>query len=151
MAELVCTVDKRLVIPPKMRGIFPNEDELVIEFTAGEPKEVPKYVADYFTKNYPHVYQDTGKPEPKKSVLEPEPKEEVPKEEFDPIEWLEINYTNIKEGLGDLTWQQIQKVASTMKLKTFGKNKERVIEMIAHDIKVKERQNEELGKHKDAY
>lgn len=153
MAELICKVDKRLVIPPKFKG-FPNEEELVIDFIAGEPKEVPKYVAEYWTKNYPHIYKDTGKPEPKKSVLVTEEKEEKEKE-FDPMEWLEINYTNAREGLVSLGsekggYQKIQKVASAMRLKPVGKSKKDLIDIIVHDIAVKEKQQEELDKHKEA-
>jgi hypothetical protein len=53
---MVSKVDKTLVIPPKMKNIFPNEKEMVIKFTAGVPVEVPTYVLNYYTKNRPQVF-----------------------------------------------------------------------------------------------
>ena len=145
---MVSKIDIRLDIPPKMRGIFPNEERLLIDLKAGEPTEVPKYVLDYYTKNRPHVYHDV-----KKTEIEAEPEDKPTiKPKFDPLEFRESYYSQIEEGLQTVSdWRDLQNIAKTLGLKGAHKQtKERVIERIIHDVKVKNTQREELDKHKDA-
>jgi hypothetical protein len=56
MATLTSTVTQNLIIPKKMRGLFPNESTFAIALVANTPKTVPEYVARYFAQMRPHVF-----------------------------------------------------------------------------------------------
>ena len=145
MPFMVSKINKRLIIPPKMRNKFPNEERLIIDLVAGEPKNVPDYVAKYYTSNRPHVYRYADK------QFEEEPKEEITtrEDEFDPVSFLELNYARIDEALKQLPRKNILAVAVTLNLTGIYRQKtERVIERIVHDIEMKNKQTEELEKHK---
>lgn len=144
MPLIIAKVAKRLIIPRKMRGIFPNEKELIIDLPAGVPVEVPDYVLNYYTKNRPHIFRLASEPEP---IIEPEVDTEPTR--FNPIEFIEQNYSNIKEPLEGLKRRELNLVATQMKLTGFYNQKaERVIERIVFDINAKQKQQEELEKHK---
>jgi len=51
MKEIVCSIDITLKLPPNFRGVYPNETETVIDFTAGVPKSVDDFIAEWFTEN----------------------------------------------------------------------------------------------------
>jgi hypothetical protein len=146
MPYIVSKINIRLDIPKKMRGIFPNEERLIIDLVAGEPKKVPDYVAKYYTSNRPHVYRYADK------QFEEEPKENIPtksEDNFNPVSFLELNYAQIDEALKQLPRKNVLAVAVTLKLTGVHKQKtDRVIERIVQDIEVKNKQNEELAKHK---
>jgi len=148
MPKLVSKIDIQLNIPPKMRGIFPNEERLIIDLRAGEPTEVPKYVLDYYTKNRPHVYRDAKKSEPETEHEE----KATPKPKFDPLKFLETYYNQIEEGIQTVSdWRDLLSIAKTLGLKGAHKQtKERVIERIIHDVDVKNAQREKLDKHEDS-
>lgn len=149
MPYMISKVDITLDIPPKMRGIFPNEKRLLIPLKAGEPTPVPDYVLKYYTKNRPRVYRDAKLPEPAAAIQEsPKPQ----KQKFDPVEFLEQNYNRIEEALKSLEDRRdILAVGKTLGLKNIHTQKsERVIERIIHDVEVKNRSQEELQKHKGA-
>jgi hypothetical protein len=55
------TVDKKVVIEPNMRGIMPNKEELIFEFTAGVPTKVPEFVANYYCSIRPNVFKKVKK------------------------------------------------------------------------------------------
>lgn len=145
MSYIVSTIDITIRIPKKMRGIFPNEKPILIELKKEVPAEVPDYVAKYFIKSRPHVYRYASEPKP-------EPIVEVstrPKDAFDPLKFLEENYTNIEDALKTLNEDDLHNVAKTIKLTHFWKQKpDRIIERIVHDIKVKEDQKQEIIKSK---
>jgi len=145
MPYIVSKINIRLDIPKKMRGIFPNEERLIIDLIAGEPKKVPDYVAKYYTSNRPHVYRYADK------QFEEEPKEEIPTREdiFDPVSFLELNFARIDEALKQLPRKNVLAVAVTLNLTGIYRQKtERIIERIVHDIEMKNKQTEELEKHK---
>ncbi len=148
MPYIISKVEKRLVIPPKMRGIFPNKETLTIDLPAGKAVNVPKYVADYYTKNRPHVYRYANVPEPTKEPI-PQATAEI---KFDPVEFLEANYSQMEEALQTLTERKnILAVGTKLGLTGIFKQKnERIKERILQDIAVKNRQQEELNKHKGA-
>jgi hypothetical protein len=142
MPLIIAKVTKKLIIPRKMRGIFPNEKELIIDLPAGVPTEVPKYVADYYIENRPHIYRLATDPAP----IEPE-KPNTEKVIFDPIEFMAQNYNNIGPALKELNRAQLLKVGNSLKL--FGIHKQpddRIIERIVYDIATKENQQAEKTK-----
>src|ERR1017187_9907882 len=107
MPLIIAKVAKRLVIPKRMRGIFPNEKELIIDLPEGVPVEVPKFVADYYTKNRPHIFRLASEPAPVETVqTDTEPAR------FNPIEFIEQNYSNIKEPLEGLKRRELNLVAT---------------------------------------
>lgn len=146
MPKIISKIDTILIIPPYMRKKFPNKEELIIEFKAEEPTEVPDYVADYYTdkKNYGgKIFRRSNEPKPPEPIKEPEP------EKFDPIEWISNNYQNIEEAVKQLDWNDLRAVAKAMKMKSTGIARERLEEKIVYDVAVKEKQQEELEKNKD--
>ena len=53
---LVAKVDK-LIIVSKEKKSFPNDKTLKIDLRAGVPQKVPQYIADSYSKTYPHIYR----------------------------------------------------------------------------------------------
>jgi hypothetical protein len=131
-----------------MRGIFPNEKQLVIELHAGEPKEVPDYVAKYYVKNYPHVYRYTNQPKPEEVII---PKEKEKEIKFDPVGFLELNYQRVEEALKALDRKEVLLVGKSLNLTgIYNQATQRVIDRIVQDIEMRNKQAEELAKHKEA-
>lgn len=149
--KIISKVEKTLDIPPHMRGLFPNKERIVIYLQAGQPTSVPDYVAKYFTKNRPHVYRYANEPAPVENTPEEGNKEEN-KFDFDPVEFLELNYSRIEEAMQTLTQRkEILAIGNKLGLKgIFNQKNERIIERIIVDVKAKQKQQEELDKHKDA-
>lgn len=138
MPNIISKIDIQLVIPPKMRGIFPNERTMKLDFEAGVAKEVPEYVAKYYTSNKPKIfrYEDAELPEEDETIEEPAVKK---RRKFDPIEFLELNYLNINEALIQLERKEVIAVAEKLGLKSIRRQtNERIIERIMQDIKMRE-------------
>lgn len=153
MAKIISTIDITLAIPPKMREIFPNKEELMIELKAGKPTEVPDYVLDYYTKTRPHVYKRANQNEVtmKSEPVPAQGKETVEEEVFNPEVWLEVNYLNVEEGARKLSREQLLKLCKYMGLdkNMYTTKSNRLIERIVHDVNVKMRQREKLSKHSE--
>lgn len=145
MKKIISRADKVLVIPPKWK--FPNKDKLVIELEAKKPIEVPDYIADYYIKNYPHIYRLADERESSEGVTGDIPSGEEPYEtndtneqkgEFNPIEFLEINHDRLEIALNELEKKNLILTAKALGLKKVeNQSNERIIERIIHDIKVK--------------
>lgn len=143
MPLIIAKVTKRLVIPKKMRGIFPNEKELIIDLPEGVPVEVPKFVADYYIKNRPHIYRLASEPEP----VTPPAATDPDKDTFMPLEFIEQNYNSIGEALKGLPRIHLLRVGNALKLGGVHMQKDdRIIERIVFDINAKQKQQEELEK-----
>lgn len=146
---LISNVDKDLVIPPKMRGLFPNETTLRIHLPAGVPTPVPDYVGEYFVKNWAKKFRIEGMPIPEEPEIPAV--QESPKIKFDPIEFVQTHYQNIGEPLKDLKRLDLFAVAKTMGLTHYNKDSDDEIRRrIVHDVKVQNEQEKELEKHKEA-
>lgn len=149
MPLLICKVDKELVIPPKMRGIFPNEETLRIKFTANKPTSVPDYVASYYIKNYPRIYWLSEKQPPKPEANQrPETTAGKKNEsDFDAIEWIATNIETYEEAVQELDRQKLFQVCKVLRFKNYINQKDdRLRERIIQDIKIKNKQSEEIGK-----
>lgn len=146
--QLICKVDKLLVIPPYMRG-FPNKEEITLDLKAGIPEEVPEYVANFYVKNYPNIYASSIEEFSKISEdvpLMPPAEPEV----FSPTDFLINNAHNMEIGLNGLKRMELMAVAKSLNLTGYHQQKStEIINRIIHDLAVKERQQEEFNKHKD--
>jgi hypothetical protein len=148
MPKMVSKIDIVLQIPPKMRGIFPNETALNIELKAGQPIEVPGYVLKYYTATRPHVYTDAS--DAKETIPTPQapPKKEVP---FNPEDWLNDNYTIIEEAAPLLDRKQLMAIGKYMRLNGCHKQTStRVVERIIQDVAMRKAQADKLDKHEGA-
>ena len=144
MPLIISKVDKQLVINPKMRGIFPNEKTLRINLPAGQEVEVPDYVLEYYTKHYPHIYRAAGEIE----IDEDSKEEEYGVTEFDPVTFLQINYSRIEEALNGLERKELLSIGKVLKLNSLQRQgNDRIIERIVQDINVKQAQQKKLEKH----
>ncbi len=131
-----------------MRGIFPNKETLIIDLPAGKPVNVPDYVAKYFIKNRPQRYRYANEPAPVETENIPQETNEI---KFNPVEFLQNNYLRIEEALQPLKRKELLTVGKQLGLKgIFNQKDNRIIERIVVDIKTKEKQQEELDKHKEA-
>lgn len=148
MQTIISKVDRVLTIPPYMRGKFPNKETLKIEFKAEVPQEVPDYVAEYYTRNWGKIFRYADQ----EAIPEEQSKESEDNEEdtFQPLEWLEVNYSNVEEAIKQLKWREVQAVSKALNINSYGQSRERVEDRIVHDIAVKNKQQEEMEEHKAA-
>lgn len=145
---IISTIDITLQIPPKMRGIFPNEKPLLIPLKKDVPTEVPDYVAKYYTQNRPHVYRLASEPKPEPEKPE-KPENDPPK--FDPVQWLEFNADNIDEAILQLERKDLLMVGKALNLTGIYQQKtERVQERVINDVKVRQKHEGDLAKLKGA-
>lgn len=138
MPNIISKIDIQLVIPPKMRGIFPNEKTMRIDFEAETPKEVPDYVAKYYTSNKAKIfrYEDAELSEEDEETEKVEVKRP---RKFDPLEFLEMNYLNIQDALIQEERKNVIAVAEKLGLKSVRRQQtDRIIERIVKDIKIRE-------------
>jgi hypothetical protein len=145
IVKIISKVDKHLVVTPRMRGL-PNEEELRIDLPADQPVEVPDYIANYYIKNYPHVYRLEGQQAQEDATGE---NNSIQTNPFDPLNFLEMNYSRIEEASKSLEKKELLAVAKVLKLNgAYNQKTDRIIERIVQDVKVKQEQQEELEKHK---
>jgi len=182
MAIVVSKVDKLLVISAKRLNKIRNTTEyngkengkdIVINFKAKEPIEIPDDIAEIYTKAYPHIYQFASaddENENKDDATSPEgmwisPEgmddhipswESIPLEEdnhkgmdshneknsteFDPVDFLEENHSNIEEALLKLGRKELIKTAKVLGLSTGNLKNERLIDKIVQEIRIRDGQ-----------
>jgi len=175
MAIVVSKVDKLLVISTKRLNKIRNTTEhngkengkdIVINFKAKEPIEIPDDIAEIYTKAYPHIYQFASADDenenkddatsPKGMWISPEgmddhiPSEDIHKgmdshneknsTEFDPVDFLEENHSNIEEALLKLGRKELIEIAKILGLSTGNLKNERLIDKIIQEIKIRDGQ-----------
>lgn len=149
MGNMIAKIDTTIKIPPYFKNLI-GKDGLIIEMKAGQPKEVPDNILNYYTKNRPHVFRKDTDPEPMQPKVGVLPEGGVMPGEFDPVLFVTQNYDNIEAGLETLpepTRQKLLKVAKLLKLNDFYKQtSSRIKERIIHDINQKKSQEELVNK-----
>jgi hypothetical protein len=135
---LVSKVDKTLDIA-KSRTNFPNTERLVLNFKAGEPLEVPDYVADAYSKSYPGVYSIVDSKEKVKTPPPADPpaggKTPAP---FDAEEYLLENFNASQDDLKELDRSELFAIAKVLNL-TAAQNivTDNLVNKIAQELKIR--------------
>ncbi len=136
---LVSKVDRILDIP-KTRTNFPNKENLLYKFKAGEPLEVEDYIADTYSKSYPEIF----------SIVDSTEKVEFPSENktteggkdndegFNAEEWLTENFDATEEEFEELDKKELFEIAKTLNL-TAPQNisVEKLVAKIAQELKIR--------------
>ena len=137
---LVSKVDRVLDIS-KTRTNFPNKENLLYKFKAGEPLEVEDYIADTYSKSYPGIF----------SIVDSKEKVEFPPddtgtteggekngEDFNAEEWLTENFDATEDQLKELDKKELFEIAKVLNL-TAPQNigVEKLVAKIAQELKIR--------------
>jgi len=147
---LVSTVTHNLVIPASKKD-FNNDEDLVFEFTAGVPVEVPKEIGEEYLKCYPHKYKqvyqiiddvDEDTTSENDVVIDDvntdaqnnEANDNVDNAEtdgFDAVDFLNQNFPIEREKLTPLKQRELRAIAKALELTVpFGSNNQDIINLI---------------------
>jgi hypothetical protein len=149
MALIISSIDTTLKIPPMFRGLT-GAKPLEISFIKGEPTEVSKKIAEYYTANWAKKFKYAHQPEPEPFYKPGEINNELPSV-FDPEAFLQENFNNISQAVSELKKKELNEICKVLRLKDYvTQSAERLRERITNDIETKLKQEEELNKNKPA-
>jgi hypothetical protein len=137
---LVSKVDRVLNIS-KARTNFPNKEDLLYNFKAGEPLEVEDYIADTYSKSYPQIFSIVDSKEKVKFPADDEKTTEGGEkngEDFNAEEYLTENFDATEEQLKELQKNELFAIAKVLELTAppnIGPDK--LIAKIAQELKIR--------------
>lgn len=139
---LVSTVDRVLVVP-KTKKRFPNEENLKFSFKAGIPQLVPDWLAVQYSKDYPEIFSIAESGTPKKNLSAPSsitqsPVKEQVDDNFDAKEFLNQSHPLTQSKLEERSDKELFAISKVLGMRVaFNIGKSRHIERILGEIEAR--------------